>query len=245
VPSLSVVVPVLNEGQRLPGLLATLQAQPGLVREVLVVDGGSVDGSRRIIELMGCRLVRRTGGRGAQLATGLALVDSLWVLLLHADACLPRGWAEAVVQAMAQPEAAWYFELVVADPDPALRLVELAVGLRSRWKQRPYGDQGLLLPLALLRRCGGIRPLPLMEDLDLIQRLRRYTRLRSLGLPLRVDGRRWRRLGVWRTAYENARLRRAWHQGVDAGVLAAAYYGNAGGPPSGGSGGIPEGTSAL
>jgi rSAM/selenodomain-associated transferase 2 len=241
---LSVVVPVLNEGRRLPGLLAALQAEPGLVREVLVVDGGSVDGSRRIIELAGCQLVRRTGGRGAQLAAGLALADSPWVLLLHADACLPRRWAEAVGQAMVGQEAAWYFELAVADPAPVLRLVELGVCLRSRWRQLPYGDQGLLISHALLRRCGGIRPLPLMEDLDLIRRVRRHTRLRSLGLPLRVDGRRWRRLGVWRTALENARLRRAWDQGVDAEVLAEAYYGAAR-VQSRGSGGVPEGAAPL
>lgn len=241
---LSVVIPVLNEARRLPGLLAALQAQHALVHEVLVVDGGSIDGSRRLITLAGCRLVRMAGGRGIQLAAGVAHVDTPWVLLLHADARLPAGWGEALARAMARPEAAWYFELVVEAPDPALRLVELAVSLRSRYGQLPYGDQGLLLPLELLRRCGGIRPLPLMEDLDLMLRLRHQARLRSLGLPLRVDGRRWTRLGVWRTVLENARLRWAWHQGVDASALAAAYYG-AGTPSVPDSGGVPEGAATL
>ncbi len=222
---LSVVLPVRNEAPRLPVLLAALQRAPELVAEVLVVDGGSSDPTRPIAQLAGARLLRRTGGRGAQIATGVAAASSPWLLLLHGDAELPVGWAEAVQRALARGPGAWYFELAIADPHPGLRLVEALVALRSRWRQLPYGDQGLLLPAALLARCGGVKPLPLMEDLELIQRLRRHTRLRSLGLPLRVEGRRWRRVGVWRTAVENARLRRAWRGGASPEQLARQYYG--------------------
>ena len=224
-PQLSVVVPVRNEAARLPVLLAALHGQPDLVAEVLVVDGGSDDASRSIAQLAGCQLLRRTGGRGAQIAAGVAAAGSPWLLLLHGDAELPAGWAKAVRRAIKQGTGAWYFELAIADQHPGLRLVERAVALRSRWRQLPYGDQGLLLPAALLAGCGGVKSLPLMEDLELVQRLRRQARLRSLGLALRVDGRRWRRLGVWRTALENARLRRAWRQGFSPEALARAYYG--------------------
>lgn len=224
-PWLSVVIPVRNEALRLPALLAALNAAPELVAEVLVVDGGSSDASRTIAHLAGARLLRSGGGRGAQLAAGAQAADGSWLLLLHGDAALPAGWDQAVRRAMRRGVGAWYFELAIAAAHPALRLVELAVGWRSRWRQLPYGDQGLLLPAALLQRCGGIRPLPLMEDLELIERLRRHTRLRSLGLALRVDGRRWRRLGVWRTALENARLRRQWRRGISAALLARTYYG--------------------
>lgn len=223
-PRLSVVIPVLNEALRLPALLAALNTAAELVAEVLVVDGGSGDASRPIAQLAGARLLRRAGGRGAQLAAGAEAAAGSWLLLLHGDATLPAGWDQAVGRAIDRGGGAWYFELAIHDGDPALRLVERAVGWRSRWRQRPYGDQGLLLPAELLGRCGGIRPLPLMEDLELIERLRRHTRLRSLGLALRVDGRRWRRLGVWRTALENARLRRQWRRGIGAEQLARAYY---------------------
>jgi glycosyltransferase involved in cell wall biosynthesis len=77
-------------------------------------------------------------------------------------------------------------------------------------------------PLAV---AGGVAPIPLMEDLELVQRLRQHTRLRSLGATLRVDGRRWRALGIWQTTLANARLRRAWRRGHSAEQLAAAYYG--------------------
>lgn len=222
---LSVVVPVRNEAQGLPALLAALLAAPALVGEVLVVDGGSSDASRVISHLAGAQLLRASGGRGAQLAAGVAAARGPWLLLLHGDAQLPPRWPEAVQQALAQGPGGWYFELAIADRQPALRLVEQVVRWRSHWRQLPYGDQGLLLPAALLERCGGVKPLPLMEDLELIERLRRHTRLRSLGLRLRVDGRRWRRLGVWRTTAENARLRRAWRQGASAEQLARQYYG--------------------
>lgn len=223
-PQLSVIVPVRNEAARLPALLAALQSAPELVAEVLVVDGGSGDASRAIAQLAGARLLELSGGRGAQIAAGVAAAGSPWLLLLHGDAQLPKGWARALARAMQRGQRAWYFELAICDPHPALRLVELAVALRSHLRQLPYGDQGLLLPAKLLARCGGVAPLPLMEDLDLIQRLRRHTQLRSLGLALQVDGRRWRRLGVWRTALVNARLRRAWRQGAPEQILAQMYY---------------------
>jgi len=230
--SLSVVVPVLNEAQRLPALLAQLQQASELVGEVLVVDGGSGDASRSIAALAGAKLLRQSGGRGRQLAAGVAAARGCWLLLLHGDCSLPRGWDLALRRAIQQSETltpkpnweqAYYFELAIGGRQPGLRLVELAVGLRSRWWQRPYGDQGLLLPAALLAAAGGVKPIPLMEDLDLVQRLRRHGRLVSLRLRLLVDGRRWRRLGIWGATLANARLRRAWRRGVDPEELAQRY----------------------
>lgn len=233
-PPLSVVIAARNEAPRLPLLLADLAAAPALVGEVVVVDGASGDGTGRLAALAGAQVLATTPGRGQQLGLGLACCTGAWVLLLHADARLLPGWQGAVGAALGQAEAAWYFDLAIDGAQPALRLVEMAVALRSRWWQRPYGDQGLLLPRSLLSRAGGVRPLPLMEDLDLVQRLQPLTRLRPLQARLRVDGRRWRTLGVWQTAVANARLRRAWRRGVPTGALAARYYGVAGGWAAGG-----------
>jgi hypothetical protein len=139
---------------------------------------------------------------------------------------LPADWPVAVAAALAQgEEAAWAFDLRIEAGGAALRLVELAVRLRSRWASRPYGDQGLLVPRRLLEAAGGVPPLPLMEDLELVRRIRSRARIRRLDGAVRVDARRWRRLGVWRTAIANARLRRAWRRGVPATELAARYYG--------------------
>ncbi|MEX0589325.1 MAG: TIGR04283 family arsenosugar biosynthesis glycosyltransferase [Cyanobium sp.] len=223
-PTVAVVIAARNEAPRLPLLLADLAAAPELVAEVLVVDGASTDGTARLAALAGARVLASSPGRGRQLALGIASSRSSWVWLLHADVRLEHGWRRAVAAALAQPEAAWYCDLAIASAHPALRLVEAAVALRSRWRQLPYGDQGLLLPRRLLDRAGGMASIPLMEDLELVQRLRPYSRLRPLGAALRVDGRRWLTLGIWHTALANARLRRAWRSGAPAEVLAAAYY---------------------
>jgi rSAM/selenodomain-associated transferase 2 len=225
-PLLSVVIAARNEAPRLPLLLADLAAAPELVAEVLVVDGASTDATVRVASLAGARVLASTPGRGQQLAHGIASSSGAWLLLLHADARLGAGWRAAVAAALAQPEAAWFFDLAIDGGHPGLRLVEGAVALRSRWRQLPYGDQGLLLPRLLLDRAGGLAPIPLMEDLDLVQRLQRHTRLRPLQARLRVDGRRWRALGLWQTALANARLRRAWRRGLPAELLAQRYYGS-------------------
>lgn len=226
--ALAVVIPARQEASRLPQLLADLAAAPpGLIRELVVVDGGSADATAAAAGLAGASVLQAAPGRGGQLQAGVEASTAPWLLLLHADARLPRGWAAAVAAAMAAPQGdggcAWCFDLAVAAPGWPLRLLELAVAWRTRIRHLPYGDQGLLLPRALLERCGGIAPLPLMEDLHLVLRLRRQARIRSLGLPLLVDGRRWRRLGVLGTAWRNARLRRAWRRGGDPAELARRY----------------------
>jgi rSAM/selenodomain-associated transferase 2 len=221
---LSVVIPVRDEARGLPALLADLATAPQLVAEVLVVDGGSEDASRAVARLAGARLLSTAPGRGVQLGHGIAASGAPWLLLLHGDARLPRGWAQAVAGAIARGDGrAWAFHLAIEGPDPALRLVEFGVTLRSRWRSLPYGDQGLLLSRALHDRAGGLAPLPLMEDLEFVQRLRRLAPIDLLPGAVRVSDRRWRRLGVWQTTLANARLRRDWRRGVAPQRLAQRY----------------------
>jgi rSAM/selenodomain-associated transferase 2 len=226
--ALAVVIPTRQEASRLPLLLADLRAAPpGLISELVVVDGGSGDATATAAALAGAQVLHTAPSRGGQLRAGVAATTAPWLLLLHGDARLPQGWPCAVGAALAAPQGdggcAWCFDLAVAGPGLPLRLLELAVFWRTRLRRLPYGDQGLLLPRALLERCGGIAPLPLMEDLELMLRLRRHARIHGLGLPLLVDGRRWRRLGVLGTAWRNAALRQAWRRGCDPAELAKRY----------------------
>lgn len=253
---IQVVIPALNEAQRLPLLLADLAAARqrlgrstvGLPRlaNPLVVDGGSGDGTPALARLAGARVISSAAGRGIQLQRGAQLaLDELdlaervrgapasgaaapysWLLLLHADARLGPHWLESLQRALAQPPAPWCFQLRIEGSALGLRLVERAVALRTRLLHRPYGDQGLLIPCDLYRRVGGYRPWPLMEDLDLVERLAALLPVRCMGAELRVDGRRWRRQGVMRTAWRNWQLRRAWHGGTSPERLANTYYGN-------------------
>jgi len=227
--ALSVVIPCLNEAERLPLLLADLQ-QGGSELEILLADGGSNDATPEIAGLAGADLIKvHPAGRGRQLRTAAAQASSDWLLFLHADSRLPLRWFREIrplLQTSSEAEAAaWYFDFRITPSTAARRLLEQAVALRSSWLQRPYGDQGLLLHRTLYDRSGGFAELPLMEDLDLVERLSRITDLRRIGLPLTTDGRRWQSDGVMQRSWRNERLRRRWKQGESAERLAAEYYG--------------------
>ena len=99
------------------------------------------------------------------------------------------------------------------------------MALRSRLGQLPFGDQGLLISRRHYLGSGGMAPLPLMEDLEFVQRLRQKGRIGCLGLSVKVNGRRWQRLGVWETVLANRRLRHEWRRGVRPELLARRYYG--------------------
>jgi hypothetical protein len=120
-------------------------------------------------------------------------------------------------------QQAWAFDFRVDERRPMLRLLEWCVGLRSRWGQMPYGDQGLLIHRSLYDRVGGYRSLALMEDLDLIQRLRQISRIGALGCALTTSSRRWSRRSVLNQAWKNAQLRRRWRNGVNAEQLTQTY----------------------
>ena len=239
--SIAVVIAVRNEAERLPLLLADLHQGALPLAELVVVDGSSTDATAQVAWLAGARVVRGAPSRGGQLALGAALTQSDWLLFLHGDGRLAEGWdravAQAIARAIATPEgpkrtyraSAWYFRLAIDASLPALRLVEWAVALRSLWRQLPYGDQGLLVSRRLYLQVGGFARLPLMEDLDLVQRLNPHCRLRCLAVPLRVDGRRWIERGVWAVGWTNWLLRRAWRRGVASHALVSRYYG----PPQG------------
>ena len=225
---LSVVIPCLNEATRLPLLLADLQ-HGGLRLEILLADGGSSDATVRIAHLTGSQLINvQEPGRGRQLRAAAARAQTDWLLFLHADSRLSAQWSgvlSTLLQHSSTERSAWYFDLQISPSTPARRLLEGVVGLRSRMLQRPYGDQGLFLHRSLYEHCGGFAELPLMEDLDLVERLGRVADLRRIGLPLTTDGRRWQEEGVLRRSWRNARLRRRWKQGESPERLAADYYG--------------------
>ena len=227
-PALSVMIPCLNEAARLPLLLADLRRSE-LSLEILLADGGSSDATAQIAGLVGAHLIGvHPAGRGRQLRAAAARARGDWLLFLHADSRLSQQWSawlNTLLQRSSTEASAWYFDLRISPSTPARQLLERAVGLRSRWLQRPYGDQGLLLHRDLYERCGGFAELPLMEDLELVERLSRIADLRRIGLPLTTDGRRWQQDGVLRRSWRNARLRRRWRQGESAAQLAKAYYG--------------------
>ncbi len=219
---LSVVIPTLNAAAMLP---ATLAALGGAAADILVVDGGSTDGTAEAARAAGARVLHAARGRGAQIAAGVAAARKPWLLLLHADTRLGPGWAEAAAAHMSTaPGSAAHFRFALDDDAPAARRLERAVAWRCRWLALPYGDQALLLHRDLLSAIGGVRPLPLMEDVDLTRRLGR-ARLRALDVPALTSADRWRRDGYLRRSARNLLCLGLWFAGLPAAKIARVYVG--------------------
>ena len=196
---LSVVIPAFDAEATLPACLAALGSVPDLV----VVDGGSSDSTRDIARAAGARVVEGPRGRGVQLAAGAAAAREPWLLFLHADTRLTHRWRGRSKQHMADvPGAAACFRFRLDDPAWQARAIERGVALRVRLLALPYGDQGLLIPRRLYDALGGYRPLPLMEDVDLVRRIGRR-RLRLLDAAALTSAAKWRRDGWLRRSARN------------------------------------------
>lgn len=221
---ISVVIPALNAGPTLPATLAALRGSPA---ETLVVDGGSTDATRTIATEAGCRVLEAPRGRGGQIAAGIAAAAQPWLLVLHADTRLGAGWPQAVGVAMQDPGRAHYFRFALDDHAPAARRLERAVAWRCRWLALPYGDQALLIHRDLLAAVGGVRPLPLMEDVDLVRRLGRR-RLAALPEAATTSATRWQREGYLRRSARNLTVLSLWFLGVPPPILGRLYRGRRG-----------------
>jgi len=208
---LSVIIPTLNAEKTLAVTLTALipATIEGIVKEVIVVDGGSTDRTLDIADAAGAVFITAETGRGQQLRAGGAIAKHPWLLFLHADTALERDWEhdaaafmEAIDSGRQQPAAA-AFRFRLDDDGIGPFLVETGVGLRCSVLRLPYGDQGLLVPAGLYREIGGFKPVPLLEDIDIVRRLgrRRIRLLRPAAITsairYRKDGYAARTLRNW------------------------------------------------
>jgi rSAM/selenodomain-associated transferase 2 len=206
---ITVVIPALDAEATLPATLTALvpAALEGLVREVIVVDGGSTDRTREIADQAGAEVLAAPPNRGAQMRAGANAARHPWLLFINADAVLDAGWEREAdhfmerVDSGASRHAAAAFRFALDDDGIAPRALEGLVRLRCATLGLPYGDQGLLIGRAAYDKAGGHRPVPLMEDLDLVRRvgMRRVKMLRARAVsnatPYRRDGYLRRALG--------------------------------------------------
>ena len=220
----SVIIPTLNAADMLAAVVEQLQASP-IVKEIIVVDGGSSDGSSCIVRSAGARVIAAPRGRGIQLAAGAGAAAGDWLLFLHADCRLGWGWEAALADFTAAPEAhsrAGYFDFALDDTAPAARRLERIVAWRCRVLALPYGDQGLLIARSLYHAVGGFAPLPLMEDVDLVRRLGRQ-RLARIGARCISSPQRYRREGYWRRPLRNLFCLSLYFAGVSPCRIARLY----------------------
>lgn len=221
---ISVIIPTLNAEGSLPQCLAALiEGLPaGLIREVIVTDGGSADATCKIAEATGADVVSGPASRGGQLRRGAEAARGQWLMVLHADTVLDPGWSQAVARHVDAPGAGTaYFQLAFRATGLMPAWVAGWANLRARLFALPYGDQGLLMRAAEYKRAGGYPDQPLMEDVALARRLAKpFT-----ALPVRAvtSPERYRRSGWLRRGTRNLWTLARYYAGTDPEDLAQAY----------------------
>lgn len=233
---IAVVIPALEESEQIAGAIETAQAagisggEPGpegagrVEIDVLVVDGRSLDQTASVARRAGARVLVCEGGRARQLERGWRAVHADVVLFLHADTRLSPDWARCVAEAMRDPAVAGgAFRLRFDSPGWALRLVEWSVQIRVALLALPYGDQAIFVRRSVLEAIGGLPPVPMMEDLDLVRAMKRHGRVRTLPQVATTSARRYLDHGIGRTVFRHLLALLAWRAGFNRARVAAWY----------------------
>jgi rSAM/selenodomain-associated transferase 2 len=221
---LSVVVPVLNEARVLPALLESLRPlQRGGV-EVVLVDGGSEDGSAAIATCAGFQVIRADRGRARQMNAGAAAVHGDVLLFLHADTRLPDDAVQLIEAALADGRHAWgRFDVEFDVRTWTMAATAFGMNLRSCLTGIATGDQALFMTRAAFDEVGGFPDQPLMEDVEITSRLRQRSRPACIRRPVLASARRWEARGAWRTIFLMWRLRLDYWFGASPADLARRY----------------------
>jgi len=219
---ISIIIPTLNEANRIGQTLSGLVGQPGV--EVIVADGGSQDQTTALASAAGARVIATPLGRGSQQNAGARAAQGEVLLFLHADTLLPEDFAGQIRAALTQPGiVAGAFRFAIAAPGWRFRLLARCANLRAAWLGLPYGDQALFLPAARFQAMGGFREIPLLEDVDLALRLRKMGRIALLATPAHTSARRWQRLGWLRATALNQLILLGFFCGISPERLARWY----------------------
>ena len=215
---ISVVIPTLDEQAAIEAAITSVRATLDGC-EVIVADGGSVDRTRELAAAAGATVVGAPGTRADAMNIGARSAVGEALLFLHADTTLPAGAEEAIRRTLVHADAGAFS--VRFDDRP--RLARLAVRLYERFHRGVYGDQAIFVTRVAFDLVGGYRPLPIMEDFDLVQRLRRAGRFVVLPDVVTTSARRQRAHGEVRTFLTVAAIKLLYRLGVPPARLARAY----------------------
>lgn len=222
-PWLSIIVPVLNEASKIKTFLERLQPfrQSGV--EIIVVDGGSQDGTAPLAASLADLLVTAPRGRGSQMNHGAARASGKLLLFLHADTALPLD-ADKLVYAMSSRGYAWgRFDVHIEGNSLLFPLIAWCMNKRSRLTEIATGDQAIFVSHALFTAVGGFPDIPLMEDIVLTSKLRRRSAPACVNASVMTSGRRWEKHGIIATILKMWWLRLRFFFGADPRKLALEY----------------------
>lgn len=232
---LSIIIPLLNEADNLPQLIAHITRLQPAPQQVILVDGGSMDGSvtvannllKELLETVQSaidwQVVESAAGRARQMNAGAKLATGDVLLFLHADTQLPMDAINEVQQAMIQYD--WgRFDVRLDSPHPLLKIVGIMINKRSRLVSIATGDQAIFIKKSTFERLGGYPNQPLMEDIELCKRLKNIARPACLHSKVTTSARRWQQHGNFRTIFLMWHLRFDYWRGVAPNVLKQRYY---------------------
>ena len=220
--NISIITPVLNEEQQIVSFLDNLR-QVSWCEHVLI-DGGSTDQTRSLINRYPVRLISSPPGRGTQQNAGASAATGDILLFLHCDTRLPENYQHVVFRILAQPgTVAGAFQLGIDHPGRWYRLIERGVNLRSRLLSLPYGDQALFMKKSVFHQAGGFPDQPVLEEIPLLCRLRRLGKICQAPAAVVTSARRWQQLGIVRTTLINQLMLVGYMAGISSQRLARLY----------------------
>jgi len=221
--TLSIIIPALNEADRIGGALAALAPLRAGGVEVVVVDGGSSDATVQIAQPSADRIVTAARGRARQMNAGAAVARGDVLLFLHADSTLPPDADRLVLDALAGSNRVWGRFDVAIDGPASLGVVAMMMNIRSRLTGIATGDQAMFVNRAAFAAAGGVPEIELMEDIALSRRLKTFGPPLCLQQRVVTSGRRWQQRGILRTILLMWRLRLAYFFGAQPAALARQY----------------------
>ena len=229
-PRISVIIPVYCEGSCINltiDRIKSLASASGMVPpvEIIVVDGDPGKSTLKVINDPDIIKKESLAGRGVQMNTGARAATTDVLLFLHADTILPANAFNTILDVCRDKEiVAGAFDLVIDGQHPGFRLIEKTATLRSRVTRIPFGDQAIFIKAGCFRRLGGYKPIALMEDVDIMLRIRqRGHRIRFISDPVVTSARRWKKEGMIYTTIRNWILQLLFYIGVSPGKLKNYY----------------------
>jgi rSAM/selenodomain-associated transferase 2 len=217
---ISVIIPTLNEEANLPRTLDSLPPEA----EVVISDGRSRDHTVDIAKKRGVRVVEGSPGRGIQMNRGVASSTGAVLLFLHADCVIGPKAFETMRSALRNPQVVGgSFRLRISNPNRRHRLLAFGSNLRARWGL-PYGDQAIFTRRSTFDAVGGYSEIPIMEDVELVRRLRRHGKLVVIEETVTTGTRHWDTLGSGATTLLNWVAISLYFLGVSPSRIAPVYH---------------------
>jgi len=218
----AVIVPVMNEADRLPCLLRSSRTLGE--DEIIFVDGGSTDETQILLENAGVQWVRSERGRATQMNVGAFKSKSEIILFLHSDTGLSSSHIGDVKNLMRDLSiVGGRFDVQLSGRHPAFRVIEFFINWRSRLTKISTGDQAMFVRRDVFEKLGGFPDQPLMEDVEFSRRLKKEGRIACSHQKVMTSSRRWEKHGIARTVLLMWWLRFRYWLGADPEALKCHY----------------------